>query len=86
MQGRRVDAIEGAVLPKLEPGDYGKDSCGSWWVCPPRGGYALIDPRKGWTATENADGTLTVSPSIFMTAPEEHKWHGYLEKGVWREC
>lgn len=47
-----------------------------------------------WSITENADATLTASPSIAIEghdpavdAPGEvHQfWHGYLERGVWRE-
>lgn len=39
--------------------------------------------------TENDDGTLTVSPSI-LWGPDycmepTMAWHGFLERGVWRE-
>ena len=41
------------------------------------------------TVTEHEDGTITVSPSILITmrGPEdvEKTWHGFLEKGIWRE-
>lgn len=31
------------------------------------------------------DGTITVSPSILISHWEGRSWHGYLERGVWRE-
>ena len=34
---------------------------------------------------EEADGSLTISPSILAVRPEGNGWHGYLEHGVWRE-
>lgn len=37
------------------------------------------------TFTEEEDGTLTVSPSILAVRPGGGGWHGYLERGVWRE-
>lgn len=39
--------------------------------------------------TEHEDGTLTISPSISDTrsggSGESDGWHGYLERGVWRQ-
>jgi hypothetical protein len=35
--------------------------------------------------TEHDDGTITASPSILHTEPNVGQWHGYLERGVWRE-
>jgi hypothetical protein len=35
---------------------------------------------------EHEDGTITVSPSILVTQGEGRQWHGYLERGIWREC
>jgi hypothetical protein len=34
---------------------------------------------------EEPDGTLTISPSILAVRPDGNGWHGYLERGVWRE-
>jgi hypothetical protein len=37
--------------------------------------------------TEHEDGTITVSESILIMGWDdagEVKWHGYLERGVWR--
>ena len=60
----------------LKPGDYGKDNNGLWWVRPPKGGAGVLDHE----VVEHEDGTITVSPSIL--GPE---YHGFLERGVWRE-
>lgn len=72
-----------------EPGDYGKDPRDGIWYCRPPGTNSLIGNLKNHTVTEHEDGTITVSPSILISWPgiqAESKWHGYLEKGVWREC
>jgi hypothetical protein len=34
--------------------------------------------------TEHEDGTITVSPSILLNDGRKI-WHGYLERGIWRE-
>ena len=62
----------------LKPGDYGKDADGQWTVRPLRGGTGMLE---GHTVVEHEDGTITVYPSI--VAPG---YHGFLVKGVWREC
>lgn len=86
MQGRRND-----VPPwELEPGDYtvrvDVDHGPVAWVVTP-GGHGPSQLR-GWDLTEHDDGTITVSPSILAhPAPPAHpaEWHGFLERGVWRE-
>jgi hypothetical protein len=80
MNGRRVYPRESDGHLYLQPGDYGKDNDGMWYVRPPRGHGGHLD---GHTVTEHEDGTITVSPSILD--PEPGGWHGYLEHGVWRE-
>lgn len=38
---------------------------------------------------EHEDGTITVSPSILISTKHKGKdisVHGYLEKGIWRDC
>lgn len=37
-----------------------------------------------WKIEEHGDGTISVSPSIMDDSPLG--WHGWLERGVWREC
>jgi hypothetical protein len=56
------------------------------WIKDPAGHVGrLLDSVH--TITEHDDGTVTVSPSILATtASHGHDWHGYLERGVWREA
>jgi hypothetical protein len=82
MMGRRTD-----VSPHLyEPGDYGQWQ-GLWYCRAPRGDFLgnLGDGVRHHKITEHDDRTITVSPSILISTHEE-KWHGFLERGVWREC
>jgi hypothetical protein len=94
-RGLGVDAVdvrdcEGIVMigkriytDKFSIGDYGKID-GIWHACTPSGSLGNLG---GHTITEHEDGTITVSPSILVTDGETKKqWHGYLERGVWREC
>jgi hypothetical protein len=87
MQGRRTD-----VEPHLQqPGDYGKWE-GLWFCRPPwkHAGGCLGNGTSHHKVTEHEDGTITASPSILITIPGlstgPATWHGFLEKGVWREC
>ena len=69
----------------LNPGEYGKHPFnGVWYARPPveRMGVANLDSHD---VTEHEDGTITVAPSILITGRGDYGWHGYLEKGVWRE-
>lgn len=63
----------------LGPGDYGKHPDGTWYASPPDSGIGL-GSLAGHEVTEHEDGTITVSPSILI----DNKWHGYLERGIWR--
>lgn len=89
IQGRRVE--ENIAPHLLKPGEYSKvtdeKNWGGWpgkpyWNLRTPNGIAgaLVDHE----VTENEDNTITVSPSILVTG--EREWHGYLERGVWREC
>ncbi len=86
-QGRRL--AEYPCDGELEPGDYCKgppERGGGWWLKTPAG----WEGRVGVTAhrvVEHEDGTITVSPSIKQEAGDGTMlWHGFLERGVWREC
>lgn len=83
-------ARPGAKPWDLEPGDYcvrvdADTGVRVAWVNTPNGnGPARLD---GWDLTEHEDGTITTSPSILAHATgDATEWHGYLERGVWREC
>jgi hypothetical protein len=49
-----------------------------WTICDPRGSLGMITTHE---VTEHPDGTITVHPSIL----DPNGWHGWLERGVWRE-
>lgn len=82
MQGRRNDT------ELLQPGDYGKVD-GVWHCCAPPDTGDWVTHFHGnlakHTVVEHEDGTITVSPSILIKT-HHGSWHGYLERGVWREC
>ena len=72
------------------PGEYSKwirNGKVRWFVIPPKSGLpcGYLDDH---TIIEHEDGTITVSPSILFEKRNENfpGWHGYLEKGIWREC
>lgn len=95
-QGRRIYLNDDGTYPHLQPGDYCKQNDGSWMTCVPSGILGCI---KTHTVIEHEDKTITVSPSI-LTHGHSHSpgekcldpeschpnWHGFLEKGIWREC
>lgn len=87
MTGRRVDADPDEPnqypYPKLQSGEYGKGLDGVWYARPPW--KHASGNLKGHTVTEHDDGTITVSPSILIQTVVGD-WHGFLERGVWREC
>lgn len=84
MQGRRVYLSDSVRPWDLKSGEYAKGPDGTWWIVPPD--YVLGTISKH-TITEHEDGTITVSPSILMTAGENDPgWHGFLERGIWRKC
>jgi hypothetical protein len=87
------DTMQGARRPdgtqphEYEPGDYGLWAEGGTWFCrTPSGATGNLSAHS---VDEHADGTITVSPSILVHrgTGEYHgdEWHGYLERGVWRE-
>jgi len=81
MKGKRVQANKKGIVI-LDSGDYGKDERGIWCVRPPNRYAGSIPNHK---VVEHEDGTITVSPSILLDDGGKEKWHGYLERGVWRE-
>jgi len=85
MQGRRVHCNQDGSYKRLEPGDYCKQPDGTWMSRVPDGRFHA-GSLAGHQVTEHEDGTITVSPSILHTEPPVGQWHGFLERGVWREC
>lgn len=84
MMGTRkhVDAA-GELL--LAEGEYGQDRAGTWFARP----FGMhMGGLENHDVTEHEDGTITVHPSILIISGRgngEVRWHGYLERGVWRE-
>lgn len=83
MLGRRFDNPD-SVMP--EPGDYGRDAAGEWYGLTPNGYGANLSRHD---VVEHEDGTITVGgspPSILVSWCGRPVWHGFLERGVWREA
>ncbi len=84
MEGRRVYKFGGQH--DLLTGEYGcwRDT---WYAVTPNGHCANLADRE---VIEHADGTITVSPSIEVSASQDGKqvrvYQGFLERGVWREA
>lgn len=84
------DATQGRRVPPdtkpwdLEPGDYTVVDGVPWARLPDGFGPCRL---KGWAVTENDDGTITLAPSILARVPPDGEpgWHGFLERGVFRE-
>jgi hypothetical protein len=88
-------------LDGVQPGDYWKaidrnhqQREGDWMLALPKapepiteGEYDIGTLRQGvQDVTEHEDGTITVSPSILQYGVDGSEfWHGYLERGIWRE-
>jgi hypothetical protein len=63
-----------------------KGQDGRWELCLPTGIHGAITD-KIWSIIEHEDGTITVHPSILTKCHlPEYTWHGFLEKGIFREC
>lgn len=90
MNGERLYLVEGEpdFLYRIfkQPGAYGGVVDGDhihWYATTPNGLGGNLGSHK---VVEHEDGTITVSPSILVTGAPDESWHGYLERGVWREC
>lgn len=91
-QGRRLSDVKRGELPNPWPerGDYWRevDEGGShidWWIVAPRESRPVPSRISLHTVTEHEDGSITASPSILVNFGGNTSWHGYLERGVWRE-
>ena len=85
MTGRRVP--NDTPWWDYEPGDYGL--CDQVWYARPPVDLRLTGNLSLHEVVEHEDGTITVSPSILCSTTvngEPASWHGFLERGVWREC
>ncbi len=80
MIGQRIEYPEWETADP-EPGTYWKGKDGKWYAMTPNGMLGSLAAHK---VQEHPDGTITVSPSILVTGVGQY--HGYLERGVWREA
>ena len=79
---QRIDRFEDLDDTKLSYWKYE----GIWWLYLPSCGVGNLSNH---TIVENADGTITVSPSIKVTGHDSGKpmiRHGHLTNGIWTEC
>ena len=60
------------------------------WVCiTPNGHFGSLRKHQ---VIEHEDGSITVTPAILVSTvrPKDGQsvelWHGFLERGSWREC
>lgn len=85
MQGRRIHpGADGYFQEPVKPGDYFRSRDGTWSAMTPNGYRCGL---RNHQVTEHDDGTITVGPSIrVLTSNDTEVWHGFLERGVWREC
>lgn len=80
MIGKRVDWGDTGLT---NPGDYALGPDGHWHGVTPNGHGCNLALHE---VIEHDDGTITVAPSIKVSRGERELWHGFLERGVWREC
>lgn len=81
MKGKRKYPDEDGEL-WLAEGEYGQDRNGRWLARPPGSHTGSLENHD---VTVHDDETITVSPSIAIF-DEDHRWHGYLKAGEWREA
>lgn len=80
--GVRKDITEDHLM--FEAGEYGKYG-DHWMGRPPNTIWSFVANLDAHEVTEHEDGTITVSPSILIKHYDGSTWHGYLERGIWRE-
>ena len=88
MQGRRIYYNTTDDILGFANGDYGFDPKTNTWFA--RAPIGHLSDLSNHDVVEHEDGTITVSPSILVSGYDEDKkektvWHGYLERGIWRE-
>lgn len=81
--GKRVYPDETLMILE-EPGMYGLDRQNIWWARVPAPGFPMA-ALSDHLVVENADGTITVTPSILIEGQHGKVWHGYLKNSVWSE-
>ncbi len=77
--GRRVPDCEPHLLKVAEYTKHNE----IWYARAPSG---LVANLANHQVQEHDDGTISVTPSILVTISGNGTWHGYLERGVWRNA
>lgn len=77
MKGERI-AYDGRGIP---PNGSYFQFADMWQAITPNG---MLAGLANHDIVEREDGTISVWPSILVTG-HDGSWHGYLERGVWRE-
>ena len=84
MQGRRLYSPK---YQDCEAGDYWLNELRTppvWELRSPNGHLGSLGNHD---VVEHEDGTITVSPSILISNPQQGElYHGFLEKGIWRDA
>lgn len=89
MQGTRRD-IDETEWTTAQVWDYGKltHETGWYWYCCVPGAVNddkfMMGNLSKHNVIEHENQTITVSPSILI-GQSPNSWHGYLERGIWRE-
>lgn len=88
MSVARIEAGRMALLgdpssSRVPIGGFGQDARGIWFGLTPIGLLACFARHE---VVEHADFTITVRPSILVSQGYRVSWHGYLERGMWREA
>lgn len=83
MNAKRVNGFK-----NIQPGEmaYYKTTDGIWYLFLPGCGLGNL---AGHTVIEHEDGTISVTPSILVDgfeSGEQVTKHGYLTRGVWKDC
>jgi len=86
MRGHRLEGEH--FHPTMPRGSYGKNERGEWEICTPNGRRGLAS--EGHVVTEHEDGTISVVPSLLIDPLDlgtlkRPGWHGWLERGEFRE-
>jgi len=80
--GKRAYPTNGSF--PVRAGEYGIHPLNDqWYARTPNGYLGCLSEHE---VIEHEDGTITVNPSILVADEKRTLWHGYLEKGIWREC
>ena len=90
MQGHRVEYLGPDTLAHHQPGNYWRDDAGDWHGVTPNGLFVWL---KNHHVEEHDDRTISVLPgpwgsnSILAGNGTGNKtWHGYIDRGTWKEC